>query len=427
MPSRLQRSGLTLAEVVALLVILAILAAAIWPYIKKAMRTRHPFRNPCMNNLNQIGKAMAGYLADYGGYYPVSSGLPPSDFDWCKPNRRSCVWREKRFHPAGSRGVYERPYCNYGAFVRDGRTNTTLRLDHEELAHNYRTIGLGVKSDGATSPMGFSVGQFNNAPVGLGMLLGGGYMTDSMPFYCPAAMRRKMPSDRNGDQSEQAGAFLAEHWTTAGGIDSVALRYGDWSETSFDNRTNVIYSSYSYRNTPLAVKQPWHRYDEDQATGELKLPGTEADIRARIGRPLWPTGRLLAGRAIVMDTFSKGGTYDATGRDVRDIKIDSAAETVQIAGMGKLGHGDGYNILYGDYRVAWFADPFQTVIWSPQTLPRGVKDGVTHGGPFHTFAYNAWYGWASPVGESKGEGDSEGTSHFIWHLMDRHSAFDLDF
>lgn len=69
------------------------------------------------------------------------------------------------------------------------------------------------------------------------------------------------------------------------------------------------------------------------------------------------TPNLLKGRALVSDSFDK------VNQSVRNGTGDTDP------GLGAQTHQEGYNVLFGDYNVAWFADREQRIIywdtWQP--------------------------------------------------------------
>ena len=242
----------------------------------------------------------------------------------------------------------------------------------------YRAIGVGFRP--RTQRWQFrEEGRLNTAPQGLGFLLTGGYLGDARSYYC--ASSDGMPHDLQ--LYAKAGGWRLSHWQSAGGFNAETFLYGNWQDhLSNDDwgsssavmsraRSNLIWSHYAYRNTPYGGGQegPWCvTYDtykkSDPYVGTL-VSFTYPPISQRVGAPTFPTERILGGRALVSDTFSKGSRFDLWGRDLRSAEYypRTKAETMAVPGFGLAAHRTAYNVLYGDGRVQSYNDPQETIVW----------------------------------------------------------------
>jgi len=68
MKIRCERAGFSLVELLVVIGIIAVLAAALAPVLMSANKAAK--RSACQSNLSQISKALELYTSDYNGYYP---------------------------------------------------------------------------------------------------------------------------------------------------------------------------------------------------------------------------------------------------------------------------------------------------------------------------------------------------------------------
>jgi len=378
-----RREAFTLIELLVVVAIIAILAAMLLPALSAAREKAR--RSNCLSNLNQIGKALAGYTGDYGDYFPSWIGWPGgpgSADDWCLYDASGLCTRGDNHKTNGDR---ERLMSTSGVTFKNKPGDTAL-AGYGLLAASYRSIAMACKGPNNAQP--FNAGSLNMVPNGMGFLMTGGYLNDARAFYCPSSTN--MLADLWGGYKSGAyyGKQLSE-WQSAGGFNAETMLYGDWNKTrdmglSAGGTYNGVFCSYNYRNVPLEVYRPWHSKQEYSLTPAQAPPASDSlwiPLRpgkrrefAHAAAPEFKTVKQLDGRAIAMDTFSKGSIYTPETKNVFSdgVTIDASpiARSREIPSMALRGHRDAYNVLYGDGHTAVYGDPQQSIA-------------------FHTSGYNA--------------------------------------
>ena len=414
------RFAFTLIELLVVVAVIAILAAMLLPALAAAREKAR--RSSCMNNLKQMAIGMEGYTSDYSGYVASTPAWFANEIDWCYPDMNGCTasgdhpWYHDN-NPSFSKAPTQFAGMAYSTRApRTGQTDAVgLQREAETWSHFHRLIGIGYRSGSD-----FGWGRLNAGPVGLGMLLVGGYLPDARSFYCPSAP--DMPGDMWDPATggnEQNGGCSIGHWQQAGGTDGSTLLYGDWSRDHF-SQTLLLFSTYHYRNTYMGMHNPWHRHMQFKRDPLTRIPGVRPAHYARVGQPHFRTSREAGSRAVAGDTFSKGYICDARG--VANLFLSTPDETRLRASYALKHHIKGYNVLYGDWHATWLGDPQQEIAWFPETR------NVAQTGRYYdrlSLSYHTGMSWHSdpayrytPFGGTIDEPPANYSVLAVWHMMD---------
>jgi len=419
----------TLIELLVVVAIIAILAAMLLPALAAAREKAR--RTSCMNNLNQMGKAMEMYTSDYGSYLPSWTGWGTSH---CSPNRHETLVSTNTHQPLCEWNIHVRHGDHYEIVF--GNNRNVAKYSYYAMTHfqgrpdddpvyvanstafsNLRCIAFGYTRSGV--PAGS--GELRHAPVGLGMLMAAGYFSDASLYYCPSS--DGMPSDYwNGSSNDSGGGCRISHWKNAGGLERKAMLYGEWATGG----GSYIFSHYNYRNIPLIGYSP---YCVEQGRGGYEgytwIPATKPKVFAAMHEPMFRTQRELNGRALVTDTFSKGAGRDVLGNS-KPYDGQSIEMSQMTPGFALRGHRSVYNVLYGGGHAKLYGDPQERIMWHTQGFDKKVQSDGGYNQIHHYYFYpgrNAFGAWTFEyVGSAD---DRRDTNLHIWHQFDRDAGIDI--
>jgi len=252
-------------------------------------------------------------------------------------------------------------------------------------------------------------------------------LQDVGALYCPSMAGAQWTFEYRRRGWEPGPAHDIRYWEKIGGRDGQALQYGDYTEAYFNPSTltpeAAALSSYNYRGTPLGVWEPdWHRWEDGDSDWGHIVPGTKPAVKPRINQPIFRTPRELGARALVMDTFDKGITYDALGRNVLSLFGQPIEMSTTIAGYGLTHHKDGYNVLYGDNHVQWYGDPQQRIIWCRQ----GYSITCAGYGSYYTMSNSTIFGRGFRPWYGLDHYYFAYSPHALWHQIDVFGNVDVD-
>jgi hypothetical protein len=363
-----------------------------------------------------MSKALEGYVGDYGGYFPSwaahGGGHDVTHYTYSS----SSVWL------ATDAGIFP----NHGDMatqnVRTGPVATShegnsLNYSLRAPAYKYRTLFTGCTdtslygTDGAGALR--DAGQLNAAPVGLGYLSYASYIADTRTFFCASA-GDNMPAD-------QTTAMVASPrgLVRAGGFDAASAMKGKWKTPSpaqplWNFGVNkvggaMVYMSflgvqggYNYRNMPIIVASP------DALAQGARVRHISPKRIVYPGEPIFKTPKQLGSRAIVSDTFSQSQPLNG----------------VASAGKGRYAHRDGYNVLYGDWSVAWRGDPSQRIMWWQGVGATGQYAGSSVNEHLVCALETCGLG-AYTLADGTGGNPAKISSFDVWHTFDVSQEVDV--
>jgi len=400
------RQAFTLIELLVVIAIIAVLAGMLLPALSSAREKAR--RSSCGSQVKQAAAGMAAYVGEYGEFVPSWAGWGPLLCDGSS-------------HALGNHGLFAD--LKRDEIVSSIAPHVTVATEtvRDELVRNTPTWMYQCLAYGGRQAGNYSDQSLKAAPVGLGLLVAGGYYDSLRTLFCPSA--QAMPHYTSFESKLGGGSdFYMKRQTVSdirqlvglGGDNGRAMTHGDYANalgwpgsTSPHGKNAVAFAGhYNYRNVPVVNN---HGIVPDNA-GQMDLPGVAPRLRLDTGAPPFKSTRALGIRAVMTDSFSMlvnpftGATFGSWSIDVTpNVRPEWSL------GRGYYAHREGYNVLYGDGHAAWYSDPQQKLAW------RTAYAGVTARESF----FDVGLGSAAAVVQTRGDVyNTMSLGFFHWHELD---------
>ena len=446
--SAIRRLAFTLIELLVVIAIIAILAGMLLPALASAREKSR--RTACMNNLTQFARGLESYCGDYNNYFPCYTGWGKDPYGVNPANGNAAPGFNVSKQIAEGQSTFQQMIGATMVRVQVSNNLSTLF----EGASLYRTAFYGANPVYGTTGTAQTAGvaSVRTGPVGLGYLSVLNYSGDTRNLLCPSASE-SMPPDAvtmsggkrsiacTGNDLKALGEFNGKSATQGNWMNFVpeeGTASGAWAGSTAGTTGYTctgFQSNYNYRGVPVTAGTCTGDDNNVNNAGGIGSPNNpigsvtnamaKPNIAVSPGCPMFKTQKLLAGRVLISDSFSRD---------------NSGLTSPASAGMGYFAHRDGYNVLLGDWSAKWLGDPTQKIMYWNKATTNGntVTSLITASGTaaptnqqassfFNSFGVSGVNG--SLVSGGNTFTITGGTiytqSWTIWNFMDTNNGMDL--